>query len=200
MSLFLQKIFVFVSKLFKLTCVLCNAISNQLTCVWNKVGYSFDYVPTNFVKDLLVHDAHHHPYLERLAQLYLMKLRCKNFGSDAGAAWRQLAVVAFFPWLAKYRVFNEERLQKAFKALKERREQGDRQDTGFDPADEAIITAAVGKLAAAREEARGKILDDTAAGFRNAVTAAGVDLTAEKLKPDMLLGKAPERKDENMYE
>jgi hypothetical protein len=57
-------------------------------------GYAFDYVPSNFVKDLLVHEAHRHPYLERLAQVYLMKLRYKRFCSPAGAAWRQLAILA----------------------------------------------------------------------------------------------------------
>jgi len=69
-----------------------------------------------------VHEAHRHPFLERLAQIYLMKLRYKNFGScRAAAAWRQLFIVAYFPWLAKYRVFDKERLEEAKKAAVARR-------------------------------------------------------------------------------
>lgn len=85
-------------------------------------GYHFDYVPLNFVKEILVHEAHRHPYIARLTQMYLMKLRHKDFaGSRASAAWRQLCIVAFFPWLAKNRVFNEERVTQAAMALAERR-------------------------------------------------------------------------------
>lgn len=80
-------------------------------------GYSFDYVPSHFFKELLVHEAHRHPYLERLAQLYLMKLRHRDFGSEAGVAWRQLAISAIFPWLRKYRAFNGERQKAAASSL-----------------------------------------------------------------------------------
>lgn len=85
-------------------------------------GYHFDYVPINFIKEILVHEAHRHPYLERLAQMYLMKLRYKDFAAcGAAAAWRQLYVVALFPWLAKHRVFDAERRSQAAAALAERR-------------------------------------------------------------------------------
>ena len=77
-------------------------------------GYSFDYVPINFVKELLVHDAHRHPYVERLGALYLMRLKFKSFGNDACGCWRQLFVVTLMPWLLKYRVLCEKRLEHAF--------------------------------------------------------------------------------------
>lgn len=59
---------------------------------------------TSFVADLLQHEAHHHPYMERLLEVYKKKLMNDRFGSKAGACWRQLFVLALMPYLQKYRV------------------------------------------------------------------------------------------------
>lgn len=77
------------------------------------VGYKFDYVPLNYRKDILVHEAHRHPFIERLGAMYLMRLRHKNFGSDAGGCWRQLFVLTLMPWMVKYRVSLEQRSVEA---------------------------------------------------------------------------------------
>jgi hypothetical protein len=77
------------------------------------LGFAFDYVPTNFVKDILVHEAHRHPYFERLLAVYMMKLKSDKFSSKAGACWRQLFVVALMPWFMKLRVFSDNRLAES---------------------------------------------------------------------------------------
>jgi hypothetical protein len=55
-------------------------------------------------KDLLLHEAHRHPYVERLGALCLLKLnRGDAFGTRGGSAWRLLYVLSLMPWLKKYR-------------------------------------------------------------------------------------------------
>jgi len=66
---------------------------------------ALDSYPISFRKDLLQHDAHRHPYIERLATMYMMKLRYGNdFGHRANACWRLLFVLCLMPWMRKYRL------------------------------------------------------------------------------------------------
>ncbi|CAB9525693.1 expressed unknown protein [Seminavis robusta] len=68
-------------------------------------GTPVDKPPIAFKKDLLIHEAHRHPYMERLGLLYLLKLHGgKSFGTRAGAYWRLLFTLALLPWMRKYRV------------------------------------------------------------------------------------------------
>ena len=67
--------------------------------------YAFDMLPFHFRKELFVHEAHNHPYIDRLASMYLMKLKYGDtFINDAGSAWRRLFVNALVPWTAKLRL------------------------------------------------------------------------------------------------
>jgi len=60
-----------------------------------------------FRKDILLHEAHRHVFIERFGQLCLLKLRApKSFGVRACSAWRLLFVLSVMPWLRKYRVLD----------------------------------------------------------------------------------------------
>lgn len=64
-----------------------------------------DGYPVIFRKDLLVHEAHRHPFMERLGMMYMMKLVHREaFASRAGSCWRVLMVLVLMPWLRKYRI------------------------------------------------------------------------------------------------
>jgi hypothetical protein len=86
-------------------------------------GYKFDYVPLTYIKELLVHEAHRHPYLERLSTMYMMRLRYKSFASsDACGAWRQLFVLTLLPWLMHSRVNEEQRCIESLRDQESERE------------------------------------------------------------------------------
>jgi len=70
----------------------------------NLFGYSFDYVPIYYRREILVHETHKHPFINRLGGMFLMRIKHgSNFSSAAGTQWRLLFTIALFPWLAKYR-------------------------------------------------------------------------------------------------
>ena len=67
-----------------------------------------DSLPRVFRQNLLSAEAHRHPYMVQLGQMYLMKLRHKDdFGTKAGSIWRLLFVSALMPWLRKKRIQDE---------------------------------------------------------------------------------------------
>ena len=67
-------------------------------------GYSFDYVPINYRTELVVHEVHKHPWINRLGGMFLMRIKHgQDFSSAAGAKWRLLFTLSLFPWLARYR-------------------------------------------------------------------------------------------------
>jgi hypothetical protein len=78
-------------------------------------GCSIECASTSFISDMLVHEAHRHPYMERLSTMYMVKLKNDSFGREAGACWRQLFVLELMPWLAKYRVKNDKHQTDALK-------------------------------------------------------------------------------------
>jgi hypothetical protein len=68
-----------------------------------------DSYPIIFRKDLLLHDAHRHPYIERLGMMYMMKLvHGDGLANRAGSCWRLLMVLVLMPWLRKYRIQTSE--------------------------------------------------------------------------------------------
>jgi hypothetical protein len=67
-------------------------------------NFVIDIVPDYFIADILITEAHRHPYIESLGAVYLYKLKYgESFISRAGSAWRLLFVTALMPWLQKYR-------------------------------------------------------------------------------------------------
>jgi len=64
--------------------------------------------PLTFRKEIIISDAHRHPYMELLGLMYLMKLKHgKAFGTNAGSTWRLIFVSALMPWLSKYRIYKK---------------------------------------------------------------------------------------------
>ena len=68
------------------------------------IGRADTALPHAFWKDLLMSEAHRHPFLQRLAVLYLTKLRHgATFYTRAGSTWRLLYVLILMPWMRKWR-------------------------------------------------------------------------------------------------
>jgi len=63
-----------------------------------------DHLPVSFRKEILLQEAHRHPYIEVLGKAYIMKLRHRNsFASNAGCCMRIIFTEALMPWLRSYR-------------------------------------------------------------------------------------------------
>eukprot|EP00977_Amphora_coffeiformis_P018300 scaffold6378_cov176-Amphora_coffeaeformis.AAC.11 len=79
--------------------------------------YVVRWVPTIHMRDIMMHDAHRHPYIEALGTIYLMKLRYgRSFCSNAGSSWRLLFVYSLMPWMQKYRIFDTSKQQNPQKS------------------------------------------------------------------------------------
>ena len=72
------------------------------------LGTNLDNLPVSFRRDLLVHEAHHHPLIDRLGGMYLLRLRDGAFGNVAGTTWRCLFAAGLMPWIVKYKVNGRE--------------------------------------------------------------------------------------------
>lgn len=139
-------------------------------------GYKFDYVPQNYVTEVLVHEAHRHPYLERMGAMYLMRLRHRTFGSKAGGTWRQLFVLTLMPWLMKYRVFHEQRCVESVA------DQASEQDVQEDETKDALAAAAMQLLGTGGEVVG--IVDKGAKAVGDVgmvAVDAGVDLMSRRI-------------------
>lgn len=94
-------------KLIITTCFYLGRIdSHMLDTNVNNVNevITIDSLPDSFTIDLLLHDAHRHPYLERLGLIYMLKInKGKSFATRAGCSWRLLFTLALCPWLRSYR-------------------------------------------------------------------------------------------------
>ena len=68
-------------------------------------GREIDRYPQVFRKDLLMHEAHRHPYIERLGLMFLLKLQLGDrFGRAPHSRWRLLLTLSLMPWMRRYRV------------------------------------------------------------------------------------------------
>lgn len=70
----------------------------------NLFGINLDKYPWSFGSDMIVHDAHRHPYIERLGLFYMLQIENGDaFISRSGSSWRLMFTLALMPWLRRYR-------------------------------------------------------------------------------------------------
>jgi len=73
-----------------------------------EIFMNMDKFPNMFLQDILVTEAHRHPYIERLGVMYMMKLRYGDqFARLSGSIWRLLFIFALMPWMQKYRILDD---------------------------------------------------------------------------------------------
>eukprot|EP00978_Attheya_sp_CCMP212_P039229 scaffold202179_cov75-Attheya_sp.AAC.1 len=94
-------------KLIMITCLYIGRIDTPfLSPFIRKFGpFTVDEYPDAFTTDILLHEAHRHPYLERLGLMYMLKIHHGNaFATRAGSCWRLIFTLTLFPWLRRYRL------------------------------------------------------------------------------------------------
>ena len=86
-----------------MTCVYIGRIdTSYLADHVNFFGLGIDEEYQAFHTDILLHEAHRHPYLERLITLYMVKIyHGKSFATREGSWWRILFVTTLMPWLRR---------------------------------------------------------------------------------------------------
>lgn len=90
-------------KMILMTCVYIGRIdTSYLAGHVNFFGLLIDKEYQAFHIDILLHEAHRHPYLERLIMLYMVKIyHGKSFVTREGSCWRILFVTSLMPWLRR---------------------------------------------------------------------------------------------------
>ena len=92
-------------KIVLIACLYIGRVDTPLLARGVGVGPLMDRYPFIFRQDILVLEAHRHPFVDLIGKLYLSKLRFGDrFANRAGYAYRLIFAVALLPWLRKYRV------------------------------------------------------------------------------------------------
>mmetsp|Transcript_50824 Transcript_50824/g.99390 ORF Transcript_50824/g.99390 Transcript_50824/m.99390 type:complete len:901 (-) Transcript_50824:360-3062(-) len=98
------------SRTFKLVFGMCTCVGRVDTVILTpdteRIGpILLDSVSLNFRKLVLSQEAHRHPYIEVISNMFLTKYKHgKSFCKSAGLCWRLIFVQALMPWLRKYRI------------------------------------------------------------------------------------------------
>jgi len=98
------------SRTFKLVFGMCTYVGRVDTIILTpdteRIGpILLDSISLNFRKLILSQEAHRHPYIEIISNMFLTKYKNgESFCNSPGLCWRLIFVQALMPWLRKYRI------------------------------------------------------------------------------------------------